>query len=194
MVICCIGDSLTEGDYGIKGVRGVPNVHAENYPYFLQRMTGAEVRNFGRCGWRASHIYNWYREGGFSVAGADKIVICLGTNGGHSMTEETEDNQAYLLLIDRLRAEAPGAEIYVCTPPHVTEDPSYINCGYAPQVRAARSFVKRLAAEKEVRLIDLGTDPHFTAETEAEMQPNDGLHFTEKGYQTLAGVIAEAIL
>lgn len=26
MIICCLGDSLTEGDYGIFGSRGVGNV------------------------------------------------------------------------------------------------------------------------------------------------------------------------
>ena len=31
-VICCIGDSLTEGDYGMYGVTGVANVHEKNYP------------------------------------------------------------------------------------------------------------------------------------------------------------------
>ncbi len=34
MRICCLGDSLTEGDYGVFGKRGIANVHAENYPFF----------------------------------------------------------------------------------------------------------------------------------------------------------------
>ena len=49
-VICCLGDSLTEGDYGIFGKSGIANVQPENYPYFLSKITGWEVRNFGKCG------------------------------------------------------------------------------------------------------------------------------------------------
>ena len=32
MIICCIGDSLTEGDYGVKGMNCVADVHEKNYP------------------------------------------------------------------------------------------------------------------------------------------------------------------
>ena len=49
MKICCLGDSLTEGDYGVKGKSGIANVKKENYPYFLAQSTGWEVKNFGFC-------------------------------------------------------------------------------------------------------------------------------------------------
>ena len=39
MKIACIGDSLTEGDYGVSGKVGIANVHKENYPSFLAKMT-----------------------------------------------------------------------------------------------------------------------------------------------------------
>lgn len=39
MKIVCLGDSLTEGDYGTD-TAGIGDVRAENYPYFLAKITG----------------------------------------------------------------------------------------------------------------------------------------------------------
>lgn len=184
--ICCIGDSLTEGDWGV--IPGVfkPNVHDINYPYFLSLMTGAEVKNFGRCGWKTSDILRWYKEGGFSVAGADKIIILLGTNGGQDPEEDTPDNQAYYELINLLKQEAPQAAIYVCTPPNATKVPGKFFYGYAPHVLKSVLFVRKMAKDLSLPLIDLAASPRITPETEDELQPNDGLHFAEKGYRVLA--------
>ena len=42
--ICCIGDSLTEGDYGILGKTGIANVQPLNYPFFIGQMAEREVQ------------------------------------------------------------------------------------------------------------------------------------------------------
>lgn len=184
--ICCIGDSLTEGDWGIIPGLFKPNVHDINYPWYLSRMTGAEVKNFGRCGWKASDVLNWYKGGGFSVKGAEKVIILLGTNGGHDPEADTPDNRAYIGLIRGVREEAPQAEIYLCTPPNATEVPGKFFYGYAPHVRQSVAFVRKTAKEQGLHLIDLAASPRITPETEDELQPNDGLHFAEKGYRVLA--------
>lgn len=132
--IVCIGDSLTEGDYGMKGIRGVPNVHSENYPYFLSLLTGAPVVNAGHCGWKSTDMLALYQSGGIDVKDAGKVIVMLGTNGGQSGSSESEQNDAYRELIRLIRRDAPGARVYLCTPPHVTEDERFINVGYAPQV------------------------------------------------------------
>ena len=86
MIISCIGDSLTEGDYGVKGKTGIANVHKENYPFYLSEITGATVRNFGKCGFNPMSYKKYYDEGKVDVKGSDIIIIiiCLsakGTNG-----------------------------------------------------------------------------------------------------------------
>ena len=98
-VISCIGDSLTEGDYGIKNTRCVANVHKENYPYFLSILSGAEVRNFGHCGFRASNILDIFKQGYIDVTGSDVIIIMLGTNGGQTIEGNSEDDKAYEEII-----------------------------------------------------------------------------------------------
>ncbi len=189
MIICCLGDSLTEGDYGVFGKRGIANVHDENYPYFLSKLTGAEVRNFGRCGYKTIEYLKYYQSGAVDVHNADKIIIMLGTNGGHDPEQETRANADYREIIRLCRQDAPQAQIYLCTPPHATEDPKMSNYGCAEQVKNAVAFVRKLAAEEAIPLIEVANCPDITAETEHIMQSNDGLHFTRQGYETLANYI-----
>ena len=94
-----MGDSLTEGDYGVYGKRCIANVQKENYPYFLSKIFNAEVRNFGKCGFTATHYLNYYKEGNVNLENADVIIIMLGTNGGHDDVNETQANIDYKELI-----------------------------------------------------------------------------------------------
>ncbi len=193
MVICCIGDSLTEGDYGVFGKRCIANVHAENYPYFLAELTGAEVRNFGKCGWRASNMLEWYEQGGINLEGADKVIIMLGTNGGHVAEGDSDDNRAYRELVAKVQKDAPQAKIYLVTPPNATVNPEFSNCGYANQVKESVAFVRKLGAELDLPVIDIAASKVITPENEKELQANDGLHFVEKGYRVLAQEIYNAL-
>ncbi len=192
MIISCIGDSLTEGDYGVFGKRGIANKHKENYPFFLAELLEAEVRNFGKCGCRSSMIVDRYKDGKIDVKCSDVIIIMLGTNGGQHPTDMTvKENAAYKELVELCKKDAPEAKIVLCTPPHATEDPEFSNCGYAPQVNDAVDFVRLFAKTEGLPLIDVAACPEFTAENEHIYQSNDGLHFVEAGYKALAKFIAE---
>ena len=190
MIISCIGDSLTEGDYGVKGKKGIANVHNENYPYFLSQITGSDVRNLGKCGFNATTYKNYYDDGNVNVSASDIIIIMLGTNGGLDPENDAQGNRDYKYIVDRCWTDAPEAQIVLCTPPHVTENPEYSNYGYANQVKNAVLFVRSFARENGLKLIDMANCPYFTAESEDIMQPNDGLHFSETGYRRLAEYIA----
>lgn len=189
MKICCLGDSLTEGDYGVFGKRCIANVQPENYPYFLGQMTGAQVVNYGKCGFMATNYLEYYQSGNVDVHDADIILIMLGTNGGHKLGEDTPANKAHEKLIALCRQDAPDARIILCAPPHTTENPEMSNCGYAPQVAQAVVFVRDLAKRENLQLIDVAACEAFTAETEHLYQNNDGLHFSKLGYKTLAAYI-----
>lgn len=191
MIISCIGDSLTEGDYGVSGKRGIANVHKENYPYFLAELTGAELHNFGKCGFTASNYKEYYDKGNVNVTGSDIIIVMLGTNGGLDPSEDTQGNRDYDYLIKKICADAKEAKIVLCTPPHATENPNFSNCGYAKQAKKAADFVRNYAEKTNLKLIDIAKCPCFTAENEFVMQPNDGLHFGKYGYQKLAEYIAD---
>ena len=186
MIIACIGDSLTEGDHGIKGMTGVANVTPVNYPFFLAHMTGADVRNYGKCGWRSSDMLRWYLSGGLDLHDADAVILMLGTNGGQKAEGDSAENKAYKDLVQRIRADSPDAALYLCTPPNATTNPAYSNCGYAPQVAEAVGFIRRLGAELQLPVIDLAASSRIVPETESVLQGNDGLHFTDEGYKVLA--------
>ena len=189
MKIVCFGDSLTEGDYGVFGKSGIANVQKENYPYFLSKEFACEVVNRGHCGFRPSASLERFRAGE-DPAGADVILLLLGTNGGLDPDADTAENAAYLTLLDELAEAAPNAALVLLTPPHATSNPAFSNCGYAPQAEKAAAFVRAVAAAKGLPLVDLAACPAFTAETEAVYQANDGLHFVEAGYRVMASFIA----
>ncbi len=193
MKICCLGDSLTEGDYGVPGKSGIANIQPENYPYYLGIMSGADVLNFGRCGYRATNYLEYYQSGNVDVKDADLIIIMLGTNGGQHPEQDTPDNKAYRELVALCRQDAPSAQIVLCTPPHVTEDPAMSNCGHAPQVALAVDFVRSFAQRENLKLIDVAACEKFNANTEHIYQSNDGLHFNQLGYEALATYIYQSI-
>ncbi len=192
MKICCIGDSLTEGDYGVYGIAKA-NVQPENYPYFLAKLTDAEVINYGKCGFAAMNMLHYYNAGNVDVTRADWIIIMLGTNGGNDPDRETPNNRAYREIIAKCRMEAPAAQIVLCTPPHATSDPTKPHFGHAEDVKRAQLFVRNLAAAEGLKLVDFAKCEAFTAENEEVMQPNDGLHFGKLGYQTMAEYIFNTI-
>lgn len=192
-VISCIGDSLTEGDYGIFGKSGIANVHKENYPYFLEKISGCEVRNFGHSGFRSVDILRTFDSGETDVTNSDVIVIILGTNGGQTPEGTSDNDKAYGEIIDRCQKMAPIATIYLATPPHCTTNPKWSNCGYINNVVTAGAFVKKIAKERNLALIDLFANNAFNDDNEEIMQPNDGLHFGKVGYECLANIIYNAI-
>ena len=189
MIISCIGDSITEGDYGVFGKRGIANVHKENYPYFLAQNTGWEVRNFGKCGFRASTMLEYYEDGNVDVRGSDYILIMLGANGGLSAAENNPENDSYRRIVAHCRNDAPKAEIILLTPTHVTENRAFSNCGYINNVTSAGEFTRQLAADEGLAVIESAHVPEFTPENESVYQANDGLHFVEAGYRVVASFI-----
>ncbi len=193
MKIYCLGDSLTEGDYGVYGKRGIANVQEKNYPNFLAQLSGATVVNCGKCGYRTTDYIRYYESGKVQLQDADIIIIMLGTNGGLDMEQETPENLAYRQLLDRCKADAPQAHIYLCTPPHASDDPNKPHYGKATQVQKGVAFVRSLTKEYGLDKIELALCPDFTAENEHIMQPNDGLHFGETGYRVMANFIFNAI-
>lgn len=192
MIICCIGDSLTEGDYGVVGKNCVADVHEKNYPYFLQKLTGAEVRNFGKCGFAASLYLDYYKSGVVNVKDADIIIVMLGTNGGHSLTEETQGNKDYRELISLLQRDSK-AKIYLVTAPHISSDSTFTVLGFIPQANTSSEFVRRYAKEHNLPVIDINRNERISDKNEKEYQANDGLHFVEKGYEALAEEILKGL-
>jgi hypothetical protein len=95
----------------------------------------------------------------------------------------------YLQIISNCHRDCENAKVVLCTPPHATVNPKMSNCGYKPNVDNATAEVKQIAKDKNLALIDLNAFNGFNDDNENIMQPNDGLHFSELGYKTLADFI-----
>lgn len=186
MKIICLGDSLTEGDYGVFGKRGIANVHERNYPYFLGKLLNAQVINYGKCGYTSSDYLKFYKDGNVDVSDADVIIVMIGTNGGMDDEEYTQGDRDFDELIELVKKASQNSRLFICTPPHVTIDENMSNCGYRKQVDKAVKFIKRYVQEKHIACIDLAGCEMFSDENEAILQSNDGLHFTEAGYAIMA--------
>ncbi len=192
--IVCIGDSLTEGDHG-SHTAGVPCKSYKNYPYFLSGIMGCETVNGGRCGIKPSGMCELYeKSGGMGVPQADVVLLMLGTNGGLTVNGNTAERRAYEELLQRIeREKKPGCKVVLMTPPHATEIEGKVNFGYAPWVENAAEVTRELARQQGRALIDVYSESPITAENEEIYQPNDGLHLSDKGYEVLAGFIAEKL-
>ena len=121
-VIACIGDSLTEGDYGVVAMAGIANVQEKNYPHFLKELSGCKVKNHGHCGFTSVMILDLFKNSTIKVDDADIIVVVLGTNGGQSEEGNSENDLAYKEIIRLCREQSPKAKIFICTPPRPTQD------------------------------------------------------------------------
>ena len=188
MHILCIGDSLTEGDYGCRP--GVACVKPENYPYFLSRELGCTVCNAGKCGYNATQALNYYLEGNIPNDCYDVILVMLGTNLGLSYDGDTTHRDSYRALLCRLKEDYPSSVIVCLTPPHATVRPEYPNCGYEKYVENARKDIIKIAKELSLPLIDVWKDSPIQDGHEEEYQPVDGLHLGRTGYALLASFIA----
>ena len=191
MKILCIGDSLTEGDYCKSP--GIADVREKNYPYFLSELTKSTVINLGKCGFRASDWLRFYKEDCDRVTDCDFILIMLGTNGGFDPDRETEDNDAMREIIRTVKEDNPGAVVFLLPPPHCTVNPDSWGYGTEPRASAAREFVRKLAGESKLPLIETDRIPVFTAENEPLYQPVDGVHFGEEGYRAIAEFVFETL-
>ena len=198
--IVCVGDSLTEGDYGIYKQRSRPNVHSENYPYFLAKYLNAETVNLGKCGDNPiDTLVRLKGDGNLKnrIGDADAVLIMLGTNGNldPNVSADNKWNTAYKDLVTLLKSAAPDAKIVILTSPRVTENPAYSNYdkNVIKYVSNAQKFAKTFAESNGYALIDVGACEDFSSATEAKYQANDGLHFVREGYLRLAQFVGDRL-
>ncbi len=191
LVIACLGDSLTEGDYG-STQRGVANRHYKNYPYFLAKELGCTTVNYGKCGANSQSFYqNYYQKGNVDIANADVIVIMLGTNRG---LEGTYTDYYSQLIKDVKKDMKDDAVLILVTPPSATIDKLKVNFGYMTNISNAYYVVKQQAKKEKLDLIDAFKYSPIQPATEDEYQANDGLHMVEAGYKAFAEYMAEEIV
>ncbi len=191
--IVCIGDSLTEGAYGVPSGSD-PVMGKLCYPYYLGQFTGANVTNNGKSGWTPKlHFTNKPFESSLS-ADTDIVIIMLGTNNGLSDTLESDtaysnyndyadtETGNYAKIIEYVTEKTAGnAKIILMTPP-VTTRRDYI--------AATSNVVKKLAAKYGLDVIDVNASCGVTDYNLRKYMPVDELHFHAEGYKLLAAYVS----
>ena len=193
--IVCIGDSLTEGDYG-SNPAGTMNVHSENYPYFLAEITGANVKNAGRCGYSAELYYNNQLSKVELSEETDLVLIMLGANNGLTDTIDADTSAThyssyaktqtgyYARIIETCMERTNGrAQIILMTPPVTTQR-------NRTSLETTVSVIKKFGEKYGLPVIDNYYACGITYENIGGYMPIDELHCGYTGYKLLANYIA----
>ncbi len=162
--ICCIGDSLSSGEFESQkedGSHGYHDMYEYSWGQFMARMCGSKVYNFSRGGMTAE----WYcetfaEENGFwdNKYASQCYIIALGVNELICKKEETgtiddidfsdwrnnKKNFAgyYGQIIQRIKEIQPRAKIFLVSMPRECDNDEY------KEVRKACSYLLNDMAEK----------------------------------------------
>ncbi len=193
--IVCIGDSLTQGDYG-SNPPGTMNVKDENYPFFLAEITGADVFNAGACGRSASLYWSEIQNRVALSENTEMILIMLGTNGylTDTIDEDTmSDNYndyantetgSYAKIIEYCMEKTGNkAKIILMTPPVTTARDK-------AQMETTVEVIKKFGKKYGLDVIDNYNNCGITYDNISTYMPVDGLHCGLDGYKVLAQYIA----
>lgn len=188
--ICCIGDSLTEGQYGVDSVTSQDMGKHDGYPYFLSRMIDCEVENLGIGGmstktwWQNKDSHFTPEQLDFS--NYDCFIIFLGTNGGLAGNPDaTEDSMLgyYCKIIDKCQTESPNSPIFLV--------------GFPWSQNRTESMVSQLevlSTAEDLPILHLETSEILTYANRLVNQPFDkALHYGRLGYLRLASEIKRCI-
>lgn len=200
--VICIGDSLTEGDYGSEP-EGTANLKAETYPYFLNKYFGVSVTNAGVCGFTATSYFN-YTLGSQDFSDKDIAIIMLGTNGaGMSDTLDADtaashytgyantDTGNYCKIIEYIIEQNPDVKILLCTCPYVD---ATRRSSYAAAVANSNVVIPKIADKYNLPVLDVNNELGVNDENTRIMQPIDGLHGGVKFYERLATYIGGRLM
>ncbi len=157
---------------------------------FVTRPYGCEIESFGCSDARTGGL-------GFDAVDPDCIIVFLGANDrgfGVQLTGEKEDltafDNAYSLMLDKIKRNYPNAEIWCLTLPITTctAEPGFI----FPETHrgiSSESYgieIKRMADKKQCRVIDLW-------DREEPCDTIEGLHPNYKGMCTIASRVVSAM-
>ncbi len=203
--ILCIGDSLTQGDYG-SNPAGTINIKSENYPFYLNKYLNkfvtTNVINVGRCGF-TSTAYWESKVKTIDFTDVKTIVIMLGTNGYLTDTieadtnitdEETYESYAnthtgnYCKIIEYcLEKTSNLSQIILVTPPKNRQRDNL-------KMELTGDVIKKIGKKYSLKVIDGYNEFGISPSNFNTMLPIDGLHGGKLTYKKIGTFIGSNIL
>ena len=191
--ICCIGDSLSSGEFETRQEDGTVFYHdffEYSWGQYLARMTGAKVYNYSRGGMTAKEYCESFAHamGYWAPAkAAQAYLIALGLNDiWQEMEPEGTFASYYQQIIDRYQKISRGAKFFLLTMPQETSDPEKIRI----RKEEHREFLYQIAKQMEhVYVIDLYQyAPVYDPEFKENFYLNG--HMNAAGYYLTAKMVA----
>lgn len=201
----CIGDSLTQGDYG-SNPPGTINIKAENYPFYLNKYLNiffkTNVINAGKCGFTATTYWE-SKVKNIDFTNVKTIVIMLGTNGYLTDTLEvdttitkgqTYQNYAnthtgnYCKIIEYcLEKTSNLAQIILVTPPKTSQRDK-------AKMELLVEVIKKIGKKYSLKVIDGYNEFGIAPVNFNVMLPIDELHGGKICYKKIATYIGSNII
>ena len=203
--ILCIGDSLTQGDYG-SNPAGTINIKSENYPFYLNKYLNkfvtTNVINAGRCGF-TSTTYWENKVKTIDFTNVKTIVIMLGTNGYLTDTIESDtkitDGQSYenyanthtgnyCKIIEYCFEKTSNlAQIILITPPKTSQRD-------VTKMKTLVEVIKKIGKKYSLKVLDGYNEFGISPSNFNTMLPIDGLHGGKLAYKKIASFIGSNII
>ena len=203
--ILCIGDSLTQGDYGSKPA-GTINIKSENYPFYLNKYLNkfvtTNVINAGRCGF-TSTTYWESKVKTIDFTDVKTIVIMLGTNGYLTdtietdtaiLSEQTYENYAntntgnYCKIIEYcLERTSNLSQIILVTPPKTSQRDKV-------KMELTVDVIKKIGKKYSLKVLDGYNEFGISPFNFSVMLPIDELHCGKIAYKKIGTFIGSNLL
>lgn len=190
--VVCIGDSLTEGDYGQSTV-DISHVHTtHNYPWYIAKMSEWNIINQGHSGWYPSLIWTNVVST-YNYANTEAVILWLGTNQGLTDTLVADTNHVsyldyantetgyYCKIIEKIKNDNPICKIFLCN----------IFTGGGGNLATTNSVINQIATKYSLPVINMNTTEFSGSNT--LYHPYDVIHFGSIGYLHVADYIYKAI-
>lgn len=192
LLYVALGDSLTAGV-------GVEN-YEKSYPYLLAEKLAAggknkiTLKNFSYPGAKTSDLINDFLASAIAQK-PDIITLLIGTNDVYGRVSTTAFRKNYQNILDQLTKNTK-AKIYIINLPQIGSNklllPPY-NFYYNWRVRKFNEIIKELAANYQVKYLDLAAPALVQFKDDQTNYSADLFHPSANGYKIWANIIYDAI-
>jgi len=192
--ICCIGDSLTEGQYGVDSDTHINVGKHTGYPAFLARMLECETTNLGIGGkttktwWESKD--SAFTETQLDYSQYDAFIVFFGTNGGLNGTPDASEDSMlgyYARIIESIRALNADAPIFLVVSPWTQNRDSYGLANWITQIGL-------LSDAYSLPVLRLDKSSILTYANRLVNQPFDkALHYGRLGYLRVASEVKRCL-
>lgn len=186
-----LGDSLTSGVGADK--------YEETYPYLLAtKMSTAgkniNFKNFSVSGYKTQDLIDELLTPAITSK-PDVVTLLIGVNDIHNHVGKNQFKKNYKLILDRLTKETK-AKVYLINIPYIGSNTAIVpplDYYFETETNSYNEIIKELAAEYNLKYIDLKTPTQDLFKTDGSHYAVDSFHPSAYGYKLWANIIYDRL-